>query len=164
MAQITEPRPIHPTNVLLVALGGAGGAALRDVVGRALGGAPDPGHFPVATFVINLTGAAVLGFLLVLAAPLTGRRAHVRPLLATGVIGAYTTTSTFAVETARLVDGHDWRLAIAYALTSAVGGVALAGVGMTVGRELRSRWAAPVVAPAMAARAVEEIDFVEEEA
>lgn len=164
MAQITEPRPIHPTNVLLVALGGACGAALRDMVGRSLAGTGDPGQFPLATFVVNLTGAAVLGILLVLAAPLTGMRAHVRPLFATGLIGAYTTTSAFAVETARLIDTHHPRLAVAYALTSALGGVALSGIGMIVGRELRARWATPATAPALAARAVEEIDFVEEDA
>ena len=83
--------------LLLVAVGGAVGAMGRYGVGlwaRARFGT----DFPWGTFVVNVAGSLLLGFLMGLA--LSGRLdRHVRSVLATGFCGAFTTFSTFSFET-----------------------------------------------------------------
>ncbi len=90
------------------------------------------GGWPWATFVINVTGSFALGFLYAFLGrrgPNVGARRLVRLGLGTGVIGGYTTYSTFAVETARLVEGGAAGIGIGYAVLSVVLGVAAAGLG-----------------------------------
>ncbi|UJW31322.1 CrcB family protein [Saccharothrix sp. AJ9571] len=87
---------------LLVALGGAAGAVLRYLVGRALNA-----RFPWGTFAVNVTGSALLGFL-------AGTTGATQALLGTGLCGALTTYSTFGYETVGLfTKGHRAR-AVAY--------------------------------------------------
>lgn len=94
-------------SVLLVAAGGTVGTALRHLVGEAI---PPVQGVPAGTFVVNLTGAALLGYLVgVLARPGgdTGRRHHARLALGTGLLGGYTTYSALATGTAELMlDGR----------------------------------------------------------
>jgi CrcB protein len=92
------------------------------------------GRFPWATFWTNLSGSFFLGLLLVL---LLGRfppTRLVRPFLATGVLGAFTTMSTYEVETALLIKDDHPLTAAAYGLGSLVAGLALAYAGMRTGR------------------------------
>lgn len=74
---------------LLVAVGGAAGALLRWGIGRRLSAA----HFPWATLVVNVVGSLLLG------AVVAGADGWLRTLLGTGVAGALTTYSAFALET-----------------------------------------------------------------
>ena len=107
--------------LLLVAIGGAGGALARAGVAAAL--PVVPGALPVATLGVNLLGCLLLGGLL------AGRPGPRRQaLLGTGVLGGFTTFSAFAVEVDALLTRAPL-LALAYAAGSVVGGVALAGVG-----------------------------------
>ena len=119
---------------LLVALGGAGGAMARMAVGnwvRSFGGAGFPWH----TFVINITGSLLLGFV----ATLVGTRASastsaINHLVAIGFLGAYTTFSTFELETWTLVNQGRWLTALGYVLGSVTVGFAGLGVGIVLGR------------------------------
>src|ERR1700722_12411120 len=75
-----------------VATGGAFGAVSRYAISLAI---PETtAGFPWATFLINITGSAVLGFLITLILEQFPRGRLARPLLGTGFIGAYTTFST----------------------------------------------------------------------
>ncbi|GCD21678.1 CrcB family protein [Cellulomonas algicola] len=122
-----------PWLVVVVAVGGALGTLARYGLSHAV---PDRGGVPVATLVENVVGAFLLGLLLEALArsgPDTGRRRVARLGLGTGVLGGFTTYSTFALEVAdRLADGRTG-LALAYALASVVLGVAACAGGVVVG-------------------------------
>ncbi|MDC7122012.1 CrcB family protein [Cellulomonas fimi] len=122
-----------PWLVVVVAVGGAVGTLARYGLSHAV---PDRGGVPVATLVENVVGAFLLGLLLEALArsgPDTGRRRVARLGLGTGVLGGFTTYSTFALEVVdRLADGRTG-LALAYALGSVVLGVAACTGGVLVG-------------------------------
>ncbi len=92
-------------NVLLVAAGGAIGAAARYLVGLWLVARFGAG-FPWGTFFVNVTGSFLIGIVLVLvergALP-----AEARLFVAVGLCGGYTTFSSFSYETLQLVNGGD---------------------------------------------------------
>ena len=130
-------RRIEPDVLAVIALGGVAGATARYAVAQAL--PTRPGHFPWATFWTNLSGSLVLGFLLVVLIERFRPTRYLRPFLATGILGAYTTMSTYAVETAVLIkDGHA-ATGLAYGIGSLVPGVALAYAGMVAARRLPAR-------------------------
>ena len=91
--------------LLVIGAGGALGAVARWAIGT---GAPTPpGHVPWATFAINVTGSAALGVLMVFVVDVWPPRRYVRPFVGVGVLGGYTTFSTFALEArGLLVAGH----------------------------------------------------------
>ncbi|HET6953967.1 MAG TPA: CrcB family protein, partial [Acidimicrobiales bacterium] len=98
-----------------------------------------PGGFPWATFWTNLTGAFVLGLFLVLTLERFPPTRHLRPFVATGVLGAFTTMSTYQVETVLLVkDGHPLTAGL-YAAGSLAAGLILAHAGMAAGRRSPAR-------------------------
>jgi CrcB protein len=95
--------------ILIVAVGGAVGAALRYLIGEWV--AHD--GFPYATLGVNLIGSLLLGVLTVsMAQHLISDNFAL--LLATGVLGAFTTMSTFSVETVTLFDQGDSTVAFSY--------------------------------------------------
>lgn len=115
-----------------VAAGGALGAPARYEVAQLVHVAPH--GFPWATFWTNVSGSFTLGLLLVMIAERFPPSRYLRPFFATGFLGAFTTFSTFAVETDLLVrDGH-WVLAAAYAASSLTAGLAAVWCGMALGR------------------------------
>ena len=118
----------------VVALGGMLGAPARYGLARAL--PVRPGEVPWATLWTNLAGSFLLGLVLaVLAARLPAHR-YARRFLAGGVLGAFTTMSTFQVEAALLLrDGHA-ALAAAYVAASVAGGLVLAATGLALGRRV----------------------------
>lgn len=112
-------RQHHPLSIsvlALVALGGAVGAGARYGLGLAFPG--DATGFPWTTFAINLTGTVLLAALPLLR--VVRRSHHLPPLLGTGVLGGFTTLSTYSEQTRTLVaDG-----ALVTATTYAVGTLA----------------------------------------
>lgn len=106
-------------SILLVGFGGAIGALGRYAVATLIQG----GRFPLSTFVVNVTGSFLLG--LVLFADV----GETFPLfVGAGVCGAFTTFSTFSVDTVRLVeDGALWT-AVVYALGNILISVAAIGI------------------------------------
>jgi CrcB protein len=116
----------------LAALGGALGALARWGVATAL---PHPsGGWPWATLLVNVTGCLLIGVLLAVLLARFPSSPWLRPFLATGVLGGYTTYSTFAVETIALVDAGRPALAVGYVVASVLGGVLAVVAGLLVGR------------------------------
>jgi CrcB protein len=118
--------------VLLVAFGGSLGAAARYLVDRLIA-TRRRGPFPLGTLVVNVTGSAALGALLGAAS------AHELPgglvvWAGTGFLGAYTTFSTFAYETALLVEDGAWRQAAGNLLLSGPLSFACAGAAFLATR------------------------------
>jgi len=103
----------------VIAVGGIVGAVLRYEAGLRW---PTPGSgFPWTTLAINLLGSALLPVVVVLASDLWTNRRLLRPGLGTGLLGGFTTFSTFAVDQQRLLDHGHWQLAVLY-LVATVGG------------------------------------------
>jgi CrcB protein len=117
---------------LLAALGGALGALARWAVTTAL--PHTPGAWPWATLVVNLTGCLAIGALLAVLLARFPSSPWLRPFLAVGVLGGYTTYSTFAVDVVQLARSDRGLLAVAYVLASVLGGLLAVILGLLAGR------------------------------
>ncbi len=118
---------------LLVAAGATAGTLLRASIELVFPHAP--GEWPWATFVINVVGSFALGALieaLALSGPDTGRRRMLRLGVGTGMIGGFTTYSTFVVEIDQLATAGAVSMSVVYALVSVVLGVVAAAIGAAV--------------------------------
>lgn len=120
-------------NFVWVGLGGVLGALARYGVG-ALVAARWPTAFPAGTFLINVSGSFLLGLLVGLDGRRGGMPSAAYLALGTGFLGAYTTFSTWSVDTLRLWQSGFPGLALANALGSLVAGLLAAWVGMVLGR------------------------------
>lgn len=119
---------------LLVMLGGAIGSALRYGLGAWVQGLAGPG-FPLSTFLINISGSFLIGIVLRLS--LEGMLSpEARLLLAVGVLGGFTTFSTFSFETLSLVQQGEWGKALTYVL----GSVGLGFGAVWLAYRLAGRW------------------------
>jgi fluoride exporter len=98
--------------VAVVAAGGAVGATARYALTLWL--PTQPGGFPWATFWTNVVGCAVMGLFMVVITEVWAAHRLVRPFFGTGVLGGFTTFSTYAVDIQRLVDDGHPRTALAY--------------------------------------------------
>src|SRR3954467_7637531 len=128
---------VHRDVLAAIGLGGIVGATARYELAQALPTAP--GRFPWATFWTNMSGSLALGFLLVLLVQRTRQHRLLRPFLATGILGAFTTMSTYLVETALLIkDGHA-TVGVTYGLSSLAVGLFLAFAGMFGARQITQR-------------------------
>lgn len=119
--------------LLWIGLGGFGGAIARYAINSIVTGRLGAG-FPWGTLVVNATGSFVLGLLFVLSQERTDLPAEIRGPVLIGFLGAYTTFSTFMLESWRLVELGAWLAAAANMGGSlAVGMIALLA-GLAVGR------------------------------
>jgi CrcB protein len=102
---------------LLASGGGAIGAGVRYLIGRAfmLAGFID---FPWATLSINVSGSFLMGVLIELVALRYNASTELRTFLATGVLGGYTTFSSFSLEFATLYERGDLTAAFGYVAAS----------------------------------------------
>ncbi len=118
--------------LLVVAAGGALGAAGRFGAAKALPSAPD--EFPWSTFLVNATGCLLLGLLMVCALDVWPTSRYLRPFLGIGLLGGFTTFSTYALETRNLVAEHQQQLAGVYLVGSVAAGLTAVWLGIAVGR------------------------------
>lgn len=116
--QRRETRPRQWDLVLATSAGGVLGALGRYGISLALPHPPDA--FPWSTVLINVTGCLLIGALMVVLLELTSPHRLTRPFLGVGVLGGYTTYSTFAVDVQRLVVEHRAGLALAYVVVTVV--------------------------------------------
>lgn len=122
-------------DIMLVAAGGAVGAALRFSVGTWWAGRLQTA-LPVHTLAINIIGSLLLGLLMALSIDRALIGPSWRLLLGTGLLGGFTTFSTFSYETIALVEQGQWGLAGFNVVSSAVLCVGGAAVGLVIGRAL----------------------------
>ncbi|WP_041682599.1 fluoride efflux transporter CrcB [Pusillimonas sp. T7-7] len=113
---------------LLVFLGAGLGGMARYGINLAFLKISQPGGFPFGTLFINVLGSLLMGALLVLVSQHAGLPRHTQLFLATGVLGGFTTFSTFSLETMALLHRGQLLAAVLYVLVSvigAIGGMAL---------------------------------------
>ncbi len=117
--QRAELRPREWDLVLAVALGGVVGAEARYALAELM--PHGTGAWPWATLVTNVVGSGLIGVLMALLATAGRPPRLVRPLLGTGVLGGFTTFSTFALDLHGLLLAHRPGVALAYVAASLAG-------------------------------------------
>lgn len=123
------------SNYFLIGVGGAAGALARYAVAATIQ-SRIPSTFPWGTFVVNVSGCFVMG---VVASVLLDRVTSpigLRFLLAVGFLGAYTTFSTFELETFRAITARAWLVGSANVAGSVVAGYGALWAGVMLGRLL----------------------------
>jgi fluoride exporter len=122
----------HGATLGVIALGGGIGAVARYGLSRAL---PTlPGRFPWGTFTINVLGCLLIGVLMVLITEVWSAHRLVRPFLGVGVLGGFTTFSTYAVEIQHLLrPGSVW-LALVYLAGTLIGAMLAVIAGVWLAR------------------------------
>lgn len=108
-------------NFLLVGLGGALGAILRYAIG--LIPVNERFSFPIKTFAINIIGCFIIGLIAAFSARQNGLNEKTVLLLKAGFCGAFTTFSTFALESESLIKSGKSGIALAYILLSVCVGI-----------------------------------------
>ena len=98
-------------------------------------------QFGWATLAINVSGCLLIGIIAVLIAGAPGTHRLVRPFLVTGVLGGYTTFSTYVVDIQHALLAGAPRTALLYGAVTLVGSLAAAWAGMEVGGAVVGRWA-----------------------
>ena len=121
-------------NVLLVALGGGLGAAARFGVSLAVPSRADA--FPYATFLINVGGSLLIGLLAGWLSMRGDAGEAWRLFLGVGVLGGFTTFSTYSLETMRMIERSDWIGASTYAIGSVLAGLAAVAIGMMIAKRV----------------------------
>ncbi len=123
------------SNILIVAAGGGLGAAMRYLAGQII-----PIHstgFPASTFLVNITGAFIIGFISGLSLKHNISN-ELKLFLTTGLCGGFTTFSTFSLETASLFSNGKILLASGYAITSVLLCVLGVLLGIITGKLLKA--------------------------
>jgi CrcB protein len=118
---------------LIVFLGAGIGGAMRhgvNVAATRLFGL----EFPYGTFIVNVVGSFAMGLLAGYFAYRAGVSQHVRLFLTTGILGGFTTFSTFSLDAAVLVERHSFGAAAGYMIGSVGAGVAALFFGLAVFR------------------------------
>lgn len=106
------------------------GSIIINIMGRS---------YPWGTMWINLLGSAVMGFLFVLISiRLANISAVLSPLLLVGLLGGFTTFSSFSLDTLKLIQEGKILYAFSYVAISTFGGIALAGIGYVVAQKIFS--------------------------
>ena len=121
---------ITALQAVAVALGAAVGALLRWGAGLALNGLW--AGFPLGTLLVNGLGGLLIGVAMVWFA----RSPHelLRLLLVTGLLGGFTTFSSFSAESLGLVQRGDWGLALLHSAAHLLGALACCALGFALGR------------------------------
>ncbi|GLP64729.1 putative fluoride ion transporter CrcB 1 [Streptomyces sp. TUS-ST3] len=123
--------------VAVVALGGALGATARYAL--ALNWPAPPGGFPWATFWTNVVGCAVIGVFMVLITDVLAAHRLVRPFFGTGVLGGFTTFSTYAVDIQKLVDHGRPATGLTYLAATLLAALTAVWVASTATRRVLKR-------------------------
>lgn len=127
--------------VILVALGGGVGAALRYGVVGAAAKASGAAGWPVGTLAVNALGGLALGLLVGLLGPAgeanaDGPAQDIRVLLGVGLLGGFTTFSAYALEVVHLMEKKHHIAAMGYAFGSVLAAVAAVMAGLIIARWL----------------------------
>ncbi|RTK96434.1 MAG: fluoride efflux transporter CrcB [Neisseriaceae bacterium] len=122
--------------ISLVFIGAGFGGVCRFVLGSLIISIMGK-NFPWATMSINLIGSFLMGFLFVL---ISNRLADLAPLLTplilVGILGGFTTFSSFSIETLKLIQNGKLAYALTYVLISTIIGVSFAGLGFMIAQKI----------------------------
>ncbi len=121
----------------MVAAGGALGALAR--YGLVVAMPSRAGRFPWATFAVNVSGCLLIGVLVVLVTEVWAAHRLLRPFLGTGLLGGYTTFSSYAVDTRALVDAGAAGTAATYLVGTLAGALLATYLGVLGARALTRR-------------------------
>jgi CrcB protein len=131
---MTDARAPRTAQVLaVIAGGGAVGALGRYALAEAM--PHRRGAFPWATFITNVAGCLFIGVLLVVITEVRAVHPLSRPFLGTGVLGGFTTFSTYAVDTQRLL-GDQPVTALVYFFGTVIAALLAVQTGVVVTRRL----------------------------
>jgi CrcB protein len=119
--------------ILLIGAGGFAGAITRYLVDTRVS-AMTGGALPWGTFVVNVSGSLVVGILFALLVERAAMAAELRGPLMIGFLGAYTTFSTLALESWRMLEDGAWMMASLNLVGSVVIGLVAVIVGISIGR------------------------------
>lgn len=119
--------------LLFIAVGGASGAVARYVLALWIQRMWE-GHFPLATLLVNILGSFAIGLLFVFVAEKELVHPDWRGVLMVGFLGAFTTFSTFSLETIILLEAGHITHALGYMLLSVTLCVMAAGSGILLAR------------------------------
>ncbi len=120
--------------VLLVGLGGFIGSVLRYLLGGVAQNLFQTARFPIGTTLINLTGCFVIGLLSQLAESQGAFTELTRAFVFAGILGGYTTFSTFSNESLNLFRAGDSWLGLLNVAIQVLGGLSLAWLGRVGGQ------------------------------
>ncbi|MDR6789569.1 CrcB protein [Sphingomonas sp. BE138] len=121
-------------SLFLVMAGGAVGAGARHLTGRAMLTALGPA-WPWGTLTVNLLGGLLMGVLVGAIARMAGGAGETwRLLLGVGVLGGYTTFSSFALDTVGMIERGALAGALGYVLLSVVGAIVALFAGLALAR------------------------------
>ena len=123
------------SQVLAIATGGAVGALLRYWVSTGTHAVLGRG-FPYGTLTVNVLGSLLIGFLYIWLLERLVAGPALRAFLLIGVLGAFTTFSTFSIETLNLMESGQLGKAIANVVISVTVCIAAAGLGVLAARQL----------------------------
>ena len=118
---------------LIVFIGAGIGGAMRHGVNVAAARLFGYG-FPFGTFIVNVVGSFAMGLLAGYFIYRPGVPQHVRLFLTTGILGGFTTFSSFSLDAALLVERHAYALAAGYVIGSVAAGVSALFFGLAVFR------------------------------
>jgi len=119
-------------NLLIVMLGGALGAGARHLTGKVMLGWLGP-NYPWGTLTVNLAGGLLMGLLIGALARISAGEPW-RLFLAVGVLGGYTTFSSFALDVVTLYERGALMVAFGYVALSVLGAIAAVFAGMAIVR------------------------------
>ena len=109
-------------NIILVGLGGGIGSIFRYLASLCVN-KYHTSSFPLATFLVNITGCLVIGLLIGLSVRHNVFDKEMKALLITGFCGGYTTFSTFSSENLTLLQSNNYLTLISYVLASVIIGI-----------------------------------------
>lgn len=115
-----------------LAVGGMVGASARYTLAQHF--PATPGHLPWTTLTINVTGSLLIGILMVFVVEVGGAHPLLRPFLGVGVLGGYTTFSTYTVETLTLIQTGHPGTALTYLIGTAAAALGGAAAGVSIAR------------------------------
>jgi CrcB protein len=121
--------------LLAIAAGGALGAVSRHYVAGQVLRAMGPG-FPYGTMLVNVLGSLLMGLMITAFAVKFETSQALRGFLTVGLLGGFTTFSTYSLEAALLIERGDWTGAALYAFGSMALGLAALFAGIWLGRVL----------------------------
>lgn len=121
--------------LLAIAVGGAIGAVMRYWMSTAVYSVMGRG-FPYGTLAVNVLGSLLMGFLFVFLIERAALPPVWRAAVLVGVLGAFTTFSTFSIETVALMEQSAWMKVMSNIILSVVLCVAGAWLGLILGRQL----------------------------